>query len=170
MKKEIAVALSREIADGNVVLVPILREQCENPSLLRDKYYCDLSGAEDSQAYRENLRKLIRRCSTTPEALRRIIEEYFPVFVENARYYQPYLVELYSFAGASFYGIPLAAHNENRFQDPDNPTFTLQLINMAGRAYFELIRVPFWDLRKASAVWVRGRREDWYNNADAPNR
>ena len=167
VRKELNVALSTEIADANIVVIPILRAQCDIPTLLKDKYYCDLSGNEDSQPYRDNLRKLIRRCCTTPEAVRTIVGKYFPVFVENAWYYQPYLVELHSIQGARFLGIPIAAHNENYFQDPDNATFTLQLINMSGKACHEMIRVPFWDLREAEAVGLRGNRAELFNKPDA---
>ena len=149
VKTELNAALSRSIADAEVTIIPILRATCEIPFLLRDKYYCDLSTPED---YDQNLRKLIRRCCTTPEDVRAIVEEYFPMFVNNAWRYHHYLVELHSIPGAKLFGIPLAAHNEYYYQDPDNSTFTFQLVTPEGEPCHEVIRIPFWDLRCAEPL------------------
>ena len=58
VKKELDVAMNREIASGEVVVLPLLYEECELPEFLKGKLYADFSKPED---YEEVLGKLLRR-------------------------------------------------------------------------------------------------------------
>lgn len=58
VKKELDVAMNREISSGEVVVLPLLYEQCELPEFLKGKLYADFSKPED---YDVVLGKLLRR-------------------------------------------------------------------------------------------------------------
>lgn len=58
VKKELDVAMNREIASGEIVVLPLLYEPCELPEFLKGKLYADFSKPED---YEEVLAKLLRR-------------------------------------------------------------------------------------------------------------
>ena len=58
VKKELDVAMNREISTGEVVVLPLLYEHCELPGFLRGKLYADFSKPED---YETVLGKLLRR-------------------------------------------------------------------------------------------------------------
>jgi hypothetical protein len=58
VKKELDVAMNREIASGEVVVLPLLNEECELPEFLKGKLYADFSKPED---YEAALGKLLRR-------------------------------------------------------------------------------------------------------------
>lgn len=58
VKKELEVTMNREIASGEVVVLPLLYEECELPEFLKGKLYADFSKPED---YEEVLGKLLRR-------------------------------------------------------------------------------------------------------------
>ncbi|GFO80642.1 MAG: hypothetical protein A49_02690 [Methyloceanibacter sp.] len=58
VKKELDVAMNREISSGEVVVLPLLYEQCELPEFLKGKLYADFSNPEDYDAV---LGKLLRR-------------------------------------------------------------------------------------------------------------
>ena len=58
VKKELEVAMNREIASGEVVVLPLLYEECELPEFLKGKLYADFSKPKD---YEEVLGKLLRR-------------------------------------------------------------------------------------------------------------
>jgi len=58
VKKELDVAMNREIASGEVVVLPLLYEQCPIPAFLRGKLYADFS---DEDKYEDGLEKLLRR-------------------------------------------------------------------------------------------------------------
>jgi len=58
VKKELDVAMNREIASGEVVVLPLLYEQCELPEFLKGKLYADFTDPEDYEAV---LAKLLRR-------------------------------------------------------------------------------------------------------------
>lgn len=58
VKKELDVAMNREIASGEVVVLPLLYEECQLPEFLKGKLYADFSNPED---YEEVLSKLLRR-------------------------------------------------------------------------------------------------------------
>ncbi|MDP3635150.1 toll/interleukin-1 receptor domain-containing protein [Phenylobacterium sp.] len=62
VKKELDVAMNREIATGQVVVLPLLYEPCELPEFLRGKLYADFSKPEE---YEEVLAKLLRRLRIT---------------------------------------------------------------------------------------------------------
>ena len=62
VKKELDVAMNREIASGEVVVLPLLYEECELPEFLKGKLYADFSKAEDYEAV---LGKLLRRLRIT---------------------------------------------------------------------------------------------------------
>ena len=62
VKKELDVAMNREIASGEVVVLPLLYERCELPEFLKGKLYADFSKPED---YEEVLGKLLRRLRIT---------------------------------------------------------------------------------------------------------
>lgn len=58
VKKELDLAMNREIAGGEVVVLPLLYEECELPEFLKGKLYADFSKEED---YKAALNKLLRR-------------------------------------------------------------------------------------------------------------
>ncbi len=58
VKKELDMAMNREITTGQVVVLPLLYEACDLPEFLRGKLYADFSKPED---YEEVLAKLLRR-------------------------------------------------------------------------------------------------------------
>ena len=58
VRKELDVAMNREITSGEVVVLPLLYEHCELPEFLRGKLYADFTRPED---YEEGLQKLLRR-------------------------------------------------------------------------------------------------------------
>jgi hypothetical protein len=58
VKKELDVAMNREIASSEVVVLPLLYEECELPEFLKGKLYADFSKSEDYEAV---LGKLLRR-------------------------------------------------------------------------------------------------------------
>lgn len=58
VKKELDVAMNREISSGEVVVLPLLYEQCELPEFLKGKLYADFSNLENYEAV---LSKLLRR-------------------------------------------------------------------------------------------------------------
>lgn len=58
VKKELDVAMNREIAGGEVVVLPLLYEKCELPEFLKGKLYADFT---DEDTYEEVLGKLLRR-------------------------------------------------------------------------------------------------------------
>jgi hypothetical protein len=58
VKRELESAITREIAGGDVVVLPLLYEKCDLPPFLAGKLYADFT---DSAKYDEELSKLIRR-------------------------------------------------------------------------------------------------------------
>ena len=58
VKKELEMAINREIARGEVVVLPLLYEACELPEFLKGKLYADFTKIED---YEQVLGKLLRR-------------------------------------------------------------------------------------------------------------
>jgi len=62
VKKELDVAMNREIASGEVVVLPLLYEPCELPEFLKGKMYADFSKPEEYEAM---LAKLLRRLRIT---------------------------------------------------------------------------------------------------------
>lgn len=58
VKKELDIALNREISSGEVVVLPLLYEECKIPSFLEGKLYADFTRSED---YAAGLAKLLRR-------------------------------------------------------------------------------------------------------------
>lgn len=62
VKKELDVAMNREIASGEVVVLPLLYEPCELPGFLKGKLYADFSKPEE---YEQTLAKLLRRLRIT---------------------------------------------------------------------------------------------------------
>ena len=56
--KELDIAMNREIASGEVVVLPLLYEECELPEFLKGKLYADFSKPEEYEAV---LAKLLRR-------------------------------------------------------------------------------------------------------------
>ena len=58
VKKELDVAMNREIARGEVVVLPLLYEPCDLPEFLKGKLYADFTKPED---YEQVLDKLLRR-------------------------------------------------------------------------------------------------------------
>ena len=58
MKKELDVAMNREITSREVVVLPLLYEECELPEFLKGKLYADFSKPTDYEAV---LGKLLRR-------------------------------------------------------------------------------------------------------------
>lgn len=58
VKKELDVAMNREISSGEVVVLPLLYEECELPEFLKGKLYADFSKSQD---YETVLGKLLRR-------------------------------------------------------------------------------------------------------------
>lgn len=62
VKKELDVAMNREITSGEVVVLPLLYEQCDLPEFLKGKMYADFSKPEEYEAM---LAKLLRRLRIT---------------------------------------------------------------------------------------------------------
>jgi hypothetical protein len=62
VKKELDVAMNREIAQGEVVVLPLLYEKCELPDFLKGKLYADFT---DPDEYEQMLGKLLRRLRIT---------------------------------------------------------------------------------------------------------
>jgi len=62
VKKELDVAMNREIAGGEVVVLPLLYEKCELPEFLKGKLYADFTDAKEYEAV---LAKLLRRLRIT---------------------------------------------------------------------------------------------------------
>lgn len=58
VKKELEVAMNREIGTGEVVVLPLVMEKCELPTFLQGKLYADFYSADK---YDESLQKLLRR-------------------------------------------------------------------------------------------------------------
>ncbi|WP_445143320.1 toll/interleukin-1 receptor domain-containing protein [Dyella sp. Tek66A03] len=58
VKKELDVAMNREITTGEVVVLPLLYEECELPEFLKGKLYADFSKPEN---YESVIGKLLRR-------------------------------------------------------------------------------------------------------------
>ncbi len=58
VKKELDVAMNREIAGGELVVLPLLYEPCDLPEFLKGKLYADFSKPYD---YEVVLAKLLRR-------------------------------------------------------------------------------------------------------------
>lgn len=58
VKKELDVAMNREIKGGEVVVLPLLYEKCELPGFLKGKLYADFT---DPKKYDVMLTKLLRR-------------------------------------------------------------------------------------------------------------
>ncbi|WP_316190989.1 toll/interleukin-1 receptor domain-containing protein [Bradyrhizobium sp. SZCCHNS2096] len=58
VKKELDVAMNREIAGGEPIVLPLLYQRCEIPSFLTGKLYADFTTPE---AYETSLEKLLRR-------------------------------------------------------------------------------------------------------------
>jgi TIR domain len=58
VKKELDVAINREISAGEVVVLPLLYEKCELPTFLQGKLYADFT---DPDEYEDVLAKLLRR-------------------------------------------------------------------------------------------------------------
>ena len=58
VKKELDTAMNREIASGEVVVLPLLYEKCDLPPFLKGKLYADFTKSEE---YADALAKLLRR-------------------------------------------------------------------------------------------------------------
>lgn len=58
VRKELDLAMNREIASGEVVVLPILYEKCDLPGFLKGKMYADFSKVKN---YEEMLNKVLRR-------------------------------------------------------------------------------------------------------------
>lgn len=58
VKKELDIAINREIASGEVVVLPLLYEKCSIPAFLQGKLYADFTTSEE---YANGLSKLLRR-------------------------------------------------------------------------------------------------------------
>jgi hypothetical protein len=58
VKKELEVAMNREIETGEVVILPLLYQSCKLPAFLAGKLYADFTTADN---YSESLKKLLRR-------------------------------------------------------------------------------------------------------------
>lgn len=58
VKKELDVAMNREIGGGDVVVLPLLYEKCDLPEFLKGKLYADFT---DPDTYDDVLAKLLRR-------------------------------------------------------------------------------------------------------------
>ena len=62
MKKELDVVMNRGIASGEVVVLPLLYEECELPEFLKGKLYADFSKDEHHE---DVLGELLRRLRIT---------------------------------------------------------------------------------------------------------
>lgn len=60
VKKEVSLAMTREINHKKVIILPILHGSCEVPKSLKDKIYADLRNP-NSENYRNSLRKIVQR-------------------------------------------------------------------------------------------------------------
>ncbi|RMA61376.1 TIR domain-containing protein [Acidovorax sp. 100] len=58
VKKELEIAINREISSGEVVVLPLLYEKCELPIFLEGKLYADFTSTAE---YEAGLEKLLRR-------------------------------------------------------------------------------------------------------------
>lgn len=58
VRKELDIAINREVSSGEVVVLPLLYEKCEIPAFLQGKLYADFTSAEE---YADGLAKLLRR-------------------------------------------------------------------------------------------------------------
>ncbi|MBW3807161.1 toll/interleukin-1 receptor domain-containing protein [Aeromonas jandaei] len=58
VQKELEIAMTREIGSGEVVVLPLVMEDCELPPFLQGKLYADLS---ESGQYDDSLQKILRR-------------------------------------------------------------------------------------------------------------
>lgn len=58
VKKELDIAMTREIGSGEVVVLPLVMEECDLPSFLVGKLYADFYSPEK---YEDSLQKLLRR-------------------------------------------------------------------------------------------------------------
>ena len=58
VKKELEIAINREISGGEVIVLPLLYEECELPSFLEGKLYADFTSDEQ---YDASLAKLLRK-------------------------------------------------------------------------------------------------------------
>jgi hypothetical protein len=58
VQKELEIAVNKEIGSGEVVVLPIVIEDCEIPTFLQGKLYADFSSTEK---YEESLNKILRR-------------------------------------------------------------------------------------------------------------
>jgi hypothetical protein len=58
VKKELDIAINREISGGDVVVLPLLYEHCKLPTFLEGKLYADFTGDEQ---YEVALNKLLRK-------------------------------------------------------------------------------------------------------------
>lgn len=58
VKKELNIAINREISQGRVVVLPLLYEKCEIPAFLSEKLYADFTSDEQ---YEESLQKVLRK-------------------------------------------------------------------------------------------------------------
>jgi hypothetical protein len=58
VKKELNVAMNKEIAGGKPIVLPLLYEKCDVPAFLTDKLYADFTTPE---LYEDSLEKLLRR-------------------------------------------------------------------------------------------------------------
>lgn len=58
VERELEIAINREIASGEVAVLPLLYEKCELPSFLVGKMYADFTSFAD---YDESINKLLRR-------------------------------------------------------------------------------------------------------------
>jgi hypothetical protein len=58
VEKELDIAMNREIGSGEVVVLPLVMEECDHPSFLEGKLYADFYSHEK---YEESLQKLLRR-------------------------------------------------------------------------------------------------------------
>lgn len=62
VERELEIALSREMSSGEVVILPLLYENCELPLFLRGKLYADFTS---TAKYEESLAKLLRRLKSS---------------------------------------------------------------------------------------------------------
>jgi len=58
VEKELEIAMNREIGTGEVVVLPLVMEECDLPTFLQGKLYADFYSPEK---YDESLQKLLRR-------------------------------------------------------------------------------------------------------------
>lgn len=58
VQRELNIAISREISQGKVVVLPLLYEKCDIPPFLSDKLYADFTSNEQ---YEESLQKVLRK-------------------------------------------------------------------------------------------------------------